>query len=426
MKKWFLLVLFIFIFLFTGCSNSMDEKRFNDTKNFKTLNEVTFPTKDFKNYNYNDFDQETRNLAYLNNFMNITSKELFIEEENYIYSPISLYMALSMLVQGANGQTKEELLNLLKGDTNITLETVNKHNKAIYNHNHYKNNKGQLKIANSIWIKNDFSVKEQFLNNLSENYYANAYSTNFDDEGKQNIADWINHYTNDLLNIKKDNYPITNDTVLMLINTIYFNNKWQEEFNKSNNYKDTFYGEKETNVEYMKHVYETTYYETEKYEAFYDYFENKNKIKYIFPKENSSVLECLNDNVLYDEQSEKNSIYVEMTLSVPKFKTTSKYKLNDTLKKLGLNNMFDKKQADFSNISDEELYVSFVQQDAGIILSEEGVKATAVTSIGINKESAIEPVVTVKEIILNRPFIYVISDAYGVPLFVGVVSNPKI
>ncbi len=423
MKKWLLITLLIFTFIFVGCSTNKSELDFKDTDNFKTLSNVVYPKQDYISYKDLDSTIKYSDFNYLNNFMNQTTKEIFSKEENSIYSPISLYMSLSMLAQGAEGETKDEIMNLLMADTELSLETINKYNQTIYNHNYYKNDKGNNKIANSIWIRNNFPVKEQFITDLSTYYYANSYSTNFDDEGKQNLADWINHNTNDLLKITKDTYPITSETEIMLVNTLYFNNKWDLEFKKQNNFKDIFYGVEQTEVEYMKHTVESIYYETETCEIFYDYFKNDNKIKYIFPKETSSIEECLNNDILNMSLSNLTSTQVMLTLSVPKFKNNSTHKLNETLQKLGLNQMFEE-FADFSKITDYDIYVSFVQQDAGIIFNEEGAEAAAVTSTGMDSES-VGPVYLPKNIILNRPFIYVITDAYDVPLFVGTVYNPE-
>ena len=147
---------------------------------------------------------------------------------------------------------------------------------------------------------------------------------------------------------------------------------------------------------------------------------NNNCIKFIFPKETSSVTECLNKDYIGKILNYEDGVNVELTLSIPKFKTNSSYMLNDMLSNLGLGSMFND-GANFSKISDKELLVSFVKQDAGIILNEEGVKAAAVTGIGMVESAAPGEHIT---IVLNRPFIYVITDSHNVPLFVGVVNNP--
>lgn len=420
MKKWLISLLILFVCLITGCNNNLKELNFKQSKNFQTLNDVLYPDTELVSYYNIDKNIVASDFNYLQEFSNITSKQLFVDEENYIYSPMSLYMALGMLAQGADGITLDNILTLLKGSSDKSLDDINKDMANIYNHNYYANKDGMARLANSVWINKEFKIKEDFISKLEKNYFAEAYHTNFDDEGKENIVKWINHYTEDLLKIKKDNYPIDQSTALMLINTVYFDNKWKEEFKEKNNYYDDFFGTTTSNVEYMKHTTSSTYYEYNDCEIFYDYFKNNNRIKFIFPKETSSVNECLNKDYLSKILDYKEGVNVELTLSIPKFKTNSSYILNDMLSNLGLDSIFNE-GANFSKISDKDLLVTFVKQDAGIILNEDGVKAAAVTGIGMAESAAPGDHIT---IVLNRPFIYVITDSHDVPLFVGVVNNP--
>lgn len=413
MRKLFIVILCVVSIVLVGCSVNNKELKLKESKTFTTLNNVTYP--DIKN----DEKMQKNDSSYLDNFNNLTTKLLFTEEKDYIYSPTSLYMALSMLVQGVNGNTRNEIMQLLMGNEDI--DKLNSFNKTIYNNNYYKNKKGTTKISNSLWIKYGFPVKDDFISSLTSNYYANIYGTKFDDEGKENIAKWINHHTNNFLDYKAKDIAVTDEIVMMLINTVYFDHKWKEEFDKKNTYTDIFYGNSQENIEYMYHSINSQYIETEDCEIFYDYFENKNKIKYIFPKSNSSVKQCLENNYLNSSLMNYEIKNVEIRLSVPKFESKSSYTLNETLKTLGLRSMFTM-QSDFSNMSDEPTYVSLVKQDAGISFSETGVKAAAVTSVTNDATVNIEEYIIIK---LNRPFIYVIMDDNNIPLFVGAYYNQE-
>ncbi|MFH0993312.1 MAG: serpin family protein [bacterium] len=347
--------------------------------------------------------------------MNKTAKALFIEEKNYIYSPISLYMALAMLAEGAEGETLDEILALLEIED---FELMRLEMQAIYEHNRYANEDGTVQMANSIWIKNEFPVKNAYLDILANRYFAEAYGTEFDDTGAGNIVEWINTNTHDLLQLTKENYPIDPNLALLLLNTVYFDNKWEVEFDKTENYLDDF-DETIEDVEYMKHTVTSRYYQGAEYEIVFDLFKNGNSIQYILPGTGTSVATLLEADILSIVVAEYQD--VEATISVPKFSTQSKYSLNETLESMGCSRMFSP-QAEFGGISDRALMVSFVKQDAGIELSEAGVKAAAVSSIGM-VESSINPNLLI-QFVLDRPFIYVIYDSNDVPLFVGVMNNP--
>lgn len=413
MKKLFIVILCVVSIVLVGCSVNNKELKLKESKAFTTLNNVTYPNAE------DDGNIQKNDTSYLDNFNTLTTKLLFTEEKDYIYSPTSLYMALSMLVQGASGDTRNEIMQLLMENENI--DKLNSFNKTIYNNNYYKNKKGTTKLSNSLWIEYGFPVKDDFISSLTSNYYANIYGTKFDDEGKENIAKWINYHTNDFLDYKAKDIPTTDETVMMLINTVYFDHKWKVEFKEKNTYTDVFYGNSQENIEYMHHTITSQYIETEDCEIFYDYFENKNKIKYIFPKSNYSVKQCLENNYLNSSLMNYEIKNVEIRLSVPKFESKSSYTLNETLETLGLRSMFTM-QSDFSNISDVPTYVSLVKQDAGISFSETGVKAAAVTSVANDSVVNMEEYITIK---LNRPFIYVIMDENNIPLFVGAYYNQE-
>lgn len=425
MKKWLLCFIILVLFVFIGCGEEEISINFNDSDNFKTLNKVLYPNNEYISYsNLSDTDEiYYGHFNYLNDFMNVTSKKLLNNFNNNIYSPISLFMALCMLTEGATLETKDELLSLLSSNEK-QIEDLRIDMNLVYNHNYYSNKHGLSKISNSIWIRKDKSINNNYLSVLESSYNANAYETIFDDEGKSNIVDWINGNTNNLLKLEKENFNIDPNTALMLINTVYFDNKWENEFDKLDNFSDIFYGfnangiENHKNVEYMNHVFDSIYYETDNCEIFIDYFKNENMIKIIFPKENSSIYECLNSDILTTDIVKKGNP-VELDLSIPKFKTNSSFILNDTLVELGVSKIFSS-EAELDNIANG-LYVSCVKQDAGIILNEEGVKAAASTNIFVNESCG--PTIQ-RKVTLNRPFIYIIYDSHNVPLFIGTVNDP--
>lgn len=412
MKKYFLVLIILLIGVLSACKEN--ETNFDETDTFSTLNS----TQSFQNeyLSYNKLNSTT-DFRFLNTFTNTLSEKLFIENDNYVFSPISLYMALGMLINGSSGTTQEELQKLLNSGNEMTKEELNENLQIIYRHNQYKNDGGTAKIANSLWIKKGFEVYDDFINALTTYYNANLYSTLFDETGKNNIAKWINDNTDNMLDMTADKIQVTDYTSLMLINTIYFNNKWKTEFKTKNNYYDIFYGSEESNVEYMKHtINDSEYYDDENIEAVSDYFENGNKIIYFIPK-NITINEIFTKD--YISLAMNNFESCKAKISVPKFETKKSYELNQVLIDLGVSKMFNENSADFSNLSQIPTYVSKVKQDVAIKLSEEGVKAAAATIITNDTESVEEII----NIILNKPFVYVIYDEMNVPLFIGTIQN---
>jgi serpin B len=404
--------LIIGIFALVGCSNETKPINFQQTENFKTLNEVTYPSSSIK---ADDISLET--VSALKAFTMKTMPELFLEEKNYVYSPLSLYMALSMLLEGvSNEEAKveiEDLLGLDRPANRIAMKTV-------YTNNFYKNKNGMLRLANSIWFRNNYPVEDDYLKVLAEDYYAESYQTNFDSVGHQNIIDWINYYTEDFLELTKAKFNVPSDTIILLLNTIYFDNKWKVSFEKKDTgMRDFFTTDGKVQVEFMKHSVNSQYKETSNYQVAEDYFENNASITYILPKVGVNVFSLLDPEVLSEAMNISNS-HTKVAFFVPKFKYFSEFQLNDPLMKLGVNEVFDSNSNSLDLMSKGRgLFVSEVKQNAGIEFSEAGVKAAAVTGIVV-KESAAEEIYFE----LNRPFIYIIKDGSGIPLFVGLIQNP--
>lgn len=411
MKKFLMFVLVCLSFLLIGCT---EEVSFSDTNNFKTLNK---PNENDKTYVYYG---EKLNTTYLSTFANETFKRLYGGKDNIIYSPISLYYVLGMLLNGAEGETEEELCKLmtLGAEGTMDKDDVNELVLSIYNHNQYENNLGKMKLANSVWVNKNFDVKSEYIDTLSKYYNPGVYQTNFESSGKKNICKWINKNTDNLLDYKVDDVDADGQTMIMLINTTLFNNKWKYVFTKNNSFTDLFYGDSNTNVNYKSHKIDTSLYENDDYIIVHDYFENKNKIRYIMPKGNKTIKDLIDSNIIAQE-FEYTSKYIQ--LSVPNFKTKSGFLLNEMISDLGAGNIFNTNKANFSKISKQKIYIEKIIQDAFIELNEEGVKAAAVT-IATSTCSSANPNVE-QEVVLNKPFIYCIYDESDVPLFVGAIKN---
>lgn len=396
-------LLVLIAIMLAGCKS----KEYIDSETFEKLSNVTYPNVSEEKTYVNSQQTLLINDSYFKIVDNI-----YKEKENMIYSPASLYMALSLLSEGSTGDSYNELVDYL-GVNN--LEELRKLNKDLYENNYYKNKNGEGKIANSIWVKNESNINLDYVKRLEESYYAESFKANFSNENdKDNIIRWINNNTNDFLKLTKDNYTIDSSISLLLLNTIYFNNKWSEPFDKSLTRKDTFYSYKnDVEVYFMKHSVKSVYASSDDYEMVYDYFHNGNKICYLLPSEGKNVKDYLNVNFM--EQKWERVI---LNITVPKFKYITKFDLNNTLESVGVKSIF---KGGLDNI-ELGLRVSKIKQVAGIELSEEGVKAAAVTSI--DGPTSVEPIDKKVNIKLNRPFIYYILDSNNTILFSGVMNNP--
>lgn len=412
MKKFFQFSLLILLgMVMMSCKKretiELKNLQFKDNDNFSTLSQVNYPS---LNYEVGSIDNDM--IAEINHFSYKLIKKIFTVQDNQLFAPLSLYMALSMLVEGTSSTTSAELENLLGQKR----EKLTKQLKLIYENNYYSNQNGRVYLANSLWLKKGLKINSKYLNFIKDNFYAQSYEIDFTKrKEKDKIIKWINYYTENILKLDRNNYQIEDNLALLLLNTIYFDNKWLIAYDKEKTVEDTFYLDKNNTkmVEYMNHQISTLYKKTSEYVVVMDYFENNNTITYIMPTIPFDKL-CSKDFTSFTN----DLVMGEVNLSVPKFDYSKEYNLNEALKSLGVRKIFEK---DSLNKIGENLSVNYIKQNVGIKLSESGAKAAAVTSIGIMKSSLVVDPITIK---LDRPFLYLIKDANNVLLFVGILNYP--
>lgn len=339
-------------------------------------------------------------------------------EDNYMVSPVSLSFALGMLYNGSEGITKEIMATSL-GYDNFSLEELSKVNYEISS----ILEGGDLKIANSNWIRKGFDVKENFLN-LNKTYY-NAEVNIEDFSNPQTVTlinNWVAAKTNNKIKTIVD--EIADESVLFLINAIYFKANWSEKFDEKNTKTLPFYLENNTtkNVSMM-------FLQSEKMAYFQNEYFQSVKIPYegekytmtvLVPKTGkncTSIVDKLTNENWEDWQNSYSNTNVN--LSLPKFKFDYKKVLNNELSKLGLENLFG--QPNLSGISNTPLKVSQILQKTFIDVNEKGTEAAAVTSIDIRVTS----MPLTEEVNCNKPFLFIISEKQtGSICFMGKVGNP--
>ena len=263
---------------------------------------------------------------------------------------------------------------------------------------------------------------------LKEYYYSSIFEGDLGTE-ETNFAlrSWLNDKTGGLVD-KLSDIELDPTTIMTLASTIYFNAKWDSEFAESKTKPDTFHSPVgDIECDFMNKKTYMDYYWGEKFSAVYKNLENSGSMWFILPDEGVSI-----DTLLSDEQmmsflfankyTWKNSKFLEVTFSVPKFDVQSDMDLSEGLKNLGITDCFDTKNSNFSPVTDETMAISKVQHGAGVKIDEKGIIASAFTLMPTLGST--EPSGDKIDFILDRPFIFVITGSDGLPLFVGIVNQP--
>lgn len=349
--------------------------------------------------------------------------------ENVICSPLNIYIALGMLAETTDGNTRQQVLDLL-GIEN--LDVLRSRMKGLWNNSF---NAGNMKclLASSVWLRDDIEYNKETLDNLAKYYYSSSFSGDMDSaEYSEAFRTWLNEQTDGILEEQISGLSFTPDTVIALATTVSFSAKWQSEFSKTATTADVFHAaDGDIQCDFMHRTGSDRYCWGDRFGAvqkFFDFDGLLGSMMFILPDEGVSVYDLLEDEQILDyidkgiqyEQS-KNMI---VNMSVPKFDVSSKGDICEALKRLGITDAFDAGKADFSPVSTETegIFLSRVDHGVRVIADEEGVKAAAYTVELLN--GAGMPPEEKIDFVLDRPFMFVIRLGDGLPLFVGIVENP--
>ena len=363
--------------------------------------------------------------------LNFNSKamQFFLEEhthENRIYSPINIYIALGMLAETTEGNTRKQVLDLL-GINDI--EALRVQIKGLWN-GAYSDDKLKSILASSLWLRDDIKYKKDTMDSLARNYYASSFAGDMgDEEYSQAFRNWLNDQTDGLLTEQIGGLQFTPNTVMALATTVSFSAKWVNEFSKSNTKPDVFHSaDGDIQCDFMNKSETGTYFFGDRFGAITRWFDGtQGNMMFILPDEGVSVYDLLKDEQVMDFIDKgfyyERSKGLIINMSIPKFDVSSNQNVNEALKKLGITDAFDPGKADFSPVSDEpdEIWLANVEHGVRVIADEEGVKAAAYT-VELASGAAIPPEEKI-DFVLDRPFMFVINYG-GIPMFVGIVEKP--
>lgn len=365
----------------------------------------------------------------LDDFFQKSMQQFLIDKdvENCVYSPANLYMALCMLAEITDGESRGQILELLGADN---IETLRTQASSVWNANYCDDGSVTSVLANSLWLDESLSYQKEVLDILAKNYYASSFqgemgSKQFDKE----LQDWLNEQTGGLLKEQAEGIHMKEETILALASTIYFRAKWSNQFSKNATQEEIFHTKNgDISCDFMHQSNSRTYYWDDRFAAVAQSLEGSGSMWLFLPDEGISVKELLSDGkVLQLVQSPnewKDSKYLTVNLSMPKFDVVSKQNLIEGLQALGIKDVFDFNVSDFTPIIHDmdNVYVSQAEHAARVMVDEEGCIAAAYTVMAASG-TAMPPEEEV-DFVLDRPFLFVITGDSGIPLFAGIVNKP--
>lgn len=343
--------------------------------------------------------------------------------DNWLVSPFSLQCALGMLSNGANRETREEILHAL-GLSQYSQEEVNAYFKKLIEGLHTVNSAITVKTANSVWGNAGVPLKEDFQKMNIENYSAMVSQLDFSDPSAvDQINAWCNQTTEGLIpSILEEVNPTA---TVYLLNSLYFKARWESEFapeKTQEGYFNTSSG-KVVKADFMQTQRMAAYVENEWFTSTSLSYQNDSYVmRLILPQPEISIDQVLQALSESDGNLWKNVILADINLKMPRFTLENKMDLIPALQALGMKKAFTN-EADFSSMSDIATYISLVQQATRLKVDEEGSEGAAVTVI---EGDLMSPLPEEKvDFFLDRPFLFqIIESSTGTVLFMGQVGLP--
>jgi serpin B len=355
-------------------------------------------------------------------------------EGNLIISPFSVAMALGMTVNGAAGQTKSEMLDVLGVSDlkafNGGLNALTQELEALAGPvTRADGSKAELALdsANSLWGQRGVAWQTAFLDELARDYGTGMRQVDYGgaaEAARTLINDWTAKQTHDKITDLIPAGVLDAMTRLVLVNAIYLKAPWEKPFEPEMTKPGPFDGGRLTVPMMTGSEVPATHREGDGWQAAtLAYAGGSVAMTIVLPDEGrlGDVEASLRGDGLLAYLAGGKATALQVTM--PKWTTRSDLGLADALTVLGMPTAFDSIKADFSAMTaQEQLYISAVLHQGYIAVDEEGTEAAAATAVVMSTTSA----QIVDSFVVNRPFLYVVHDtAHGTPLFVGRVIDPS-
>ncbi len=375
-----------------------------------------------------DRDRKAQRAGNLGSFLKQSLPAVLVGEqkENTIFSPLNVYIALAMLTEVTEGESRQQILDLLGV---ADMDALRDKCKALWNSNYRDDGAVTSILASSVWLDDKLTINQATVERIAKNYYASSYRGDLgSEEMNELLKNWLDEQTSGFLKDQIKDVEMNEDTVLALATTIYYRAKWKDEFNADQTETQPFYGIQETvQQDFLRQNYEGGYLKGKNYQAVYRELDAKGgRMYFILPDQGVDLGELLKEETLADAIAGAGNFQpCKIDFSVPKFDVSSQLDLKDTLKDLGVENVFNPQKGEynleFADEMDGALALSKVQHDARVKIDEEGCEAASFTLEMMEKYDADYETVVFKA---DRPFIFAITSEYDLPLFVGTVYQP--
>lgn len=352
--------------------------------------------------------------------------------KNLMLSPLSASAALTMLLNGANGDSYTQIRDMLGYPAHLDIVDINRVYRDLVRQLLQADETVKLSLANSVFYHHAFQVKQPFTAALKADFEALVKDLDFSDPASVDVINkWASDNTNGLIDhILDELHP---DLVMVLMNAIYYKGSWTNKFDEASTRPRSFTFTDGTRADVPTMSGEVSARTTagDGYRVVELPYGRRNFSMVIVIPDTHEFASFMNtfDGDEWLEVTRRlgsSNEWVAADVYLPKFSyRTQSFFLNETLQTLGMHDAFSPGAADFSAISETPVFVGFVKQDSYIDVNEEGTEAAAVTTIGI-RVTSVNPEPVKPTFVIDRPFLYGIRErTTNTLLFMGHVVDPR-
>lgn len=377
--------------------------------------------------NYLILSDAQRDIIENNNAFALNLFSQMKDFDSKVVSPMSVSYLMGMLANGADGQTRQEIMKAI-GCEKVSLRDLNEFYQMLITHANHFDKATTINIADYIALNCHYQLKDGFASTMQNYYKAGVESLDFSKASTlKRINRWCSDHTDGM--IPKIIEQVDADAVSYIMNAIYFNGTWTDKFDTRQTKLENFQGYtrdiKKTQMMHRNGKYQ--YMDNADFAAVnLPYGNGSYSMTVILPNRGKSIDEVmvgLDAKKVGELRRSMDECVVDLKL--PRFTISQETSLNDIISKLGAPTMFTS-GADFSNFASGNLSISKMLQKAKIEVSEEGTKASAVT-MAMVAMTALRPEPRKVEFHANRPFIYMITEhSTGAILFMGQYTGSEL
>ena len=347
-------------------------------------------------------------------------------QKSMFFSPMGATFMMGMLAEGSEGETQREILKTMCLDE-ATAREISRMCEVLIDDAPEADRQVTLEIANAIYTNKGYEPKKEFKECMDEYYDADVRSLDFSNAESLNaINNWAKDETNG--KIQKVIDRLSSEAVAYILNSIYFNAKWTNQFDREDTKPETFMTEngEARQIEMMNNnaIVKCAANDVMSMVCLPYGSGTVWNMYVLLPNEGKTV-----DDVLGSLNTEswmnvcKGLKNMQLNLKMPKYSTLSSIELKAPLTALGMNKAFSPK-AEFGKItSSKNIYFNSMAQHAQINVTEEGTEMVAVSTGDISSLGGGADIFGTGEFFANRPFVYIVTENNTQAIFFAGVYN---